>query len=187
MMKLGGVRHAALGGVVIAALATGSIAVASDNGSDEGQSTWNVMLTGYQEDPLALSTTGTGTLRVQIDDNAQELSYELTFGNLEAPALQSHIHFGGRAQSGGISVFLCTNLGNGPAGTQLCPASPATITGTIVPANVLGPTGQGIPAGGFAELVEAMKAGVTYANVHSSMAPGGEIRAQLRDNEGNDD
>jgi CHRD domain len=179
MMKLGGVRHAALGGVVIAALATGSIAVASDNGSDEGQSTWNVMLTGYQEDPLALSTTGTGTLRVQIDDNAQELSYELTFGNLEAPALQSHIHFGGRAQSGGISVFLCTNLGNGPAGTPACPSAGGTVSGTLSAAAVIGPAGQGIGAGEFAELVAAIRNGTAYGNVHSAKYPAGEIRGQL--------
>jgi hypothetical protein len=43
-------------------------------------------------------------------------------------------------------VFLCTNLGNGPAGTQACPAAPATITGTLRPADVIGPTGQGITA-----------------------------------------
>ncbi len=86
--------------------------------------------------------------------------------------LQAHIHFGGAAQSGGISVFLCTNLGNGPAGTQLCPAAPATITGTITAANVIGPAGQGITAGQLDELVSAMKAGVTYANVHSSLYPG---------------
>lgn len=178
-MKLGGVRHAALGGVAIAALATGSIAVASDNGSDEGQSVWNVKLTGYQEDPSALSTTGTGTLRVQIDDNKQELSYELTFGNLEAPALQSHIHFGNRSQSGGISVFLCTNLGNGPAGTPACPSGGGTVTGTLHPADVIGPAGQGIGAGEFAELVAAIRNGTAYGNVHSQKYPGGEIRGQL--------
>ena len=32
--------------------------------------------------------------------------------------------------NGGISVFLCTNLGNGPAGTQACPQE-GTVTGTF--------------------------------------------------------
>jgi hypothetical protein len=31
--------------------------------------------------------------------------------------------------NGGIAVFLCANLGNGPAGTQLCPAPPAMRAG----------------------------------------------------------
>jgi hypothetical protein len=43
----------------------------------------------------------------------------------------------------------------------------------------VGPAGQGIAAGEFDELVRAIKAGVTYANVHSEMFPGGEIRGQL--------
>ena len=92
---------------------------------------------------------------------------------------QAHIHLGQRAQSGGIAVFLCTNLANGPAGTQACPAPPATITGTITPADVIGPAAQGIAAGEFGELTDAIRAGVTYVNVHSSLYPGGEIRAQL--------
>ena len=71
------------------------------------------------------------------------------------------------------------DLGNGPAGTQACPPSPATVTGTIRPADVIGPAGQGITAGQFAELVAAIRAGATYVNVHSSTYPGGEIRAQL--------
>ena len=50
----------------------------------------------------------------------------------------------------------------------------------------IGPAAQGITAGQLAELVRAMKAGVTYANVHSTLYPGGEIRAQL-DNDKSDD
>jgi hypothetical protein len=92
---------------------------------------------------------------------------------------QAHIHFGSPSQTGGISVFLCTNLGNGPAGTQACPPAPATISGTITPADVIGPAAQGITAGQFAELIEAIRSGATYVNVHSSLYPGGEIRAQL--------
>ena len=84
-------------------------------------------------------------------------------------------------------MFFCTNLGNGPAGTQACPSAPATVTGTITPADVIGPAGQGITAGQFDELVAAIRAGVTYANVHSSLYPGGEIRAQLEGGKGDRD
>ena len=43
-----------------------------------------------------------------------------------------------------------------------------------------GAAGQGIAAGEFAELVAALRAGVTYVNVHSSTFGGGEIRGQLK-------
>ena len=86
---------------------------------------------------------------------------------------------GSQSQAGGVSAFLCTNLGNGPAGTQACPAS-GTITGTITPADVVGPAAQGIAAGEFRELVDAIKAHTAYVNVHTSQYPGGEIRGQLR-------
>ena len=143
-------------------------------------------LTGYQEDPLALSTSGGAEFRARIEDNEQSISYELSYQDLEGAVQQAHIHLGRLSASGGIITFLCTNLGNGPAGTQPCPAPPATISGTIRPADVIGPAGQGIAAGEFAELVRAIRAGVTYVNVHSTKYPGGEIRAQLgHDDHGN--
>jgi len=50
-----------------------------------------------------------------------------------------------------------------------------------VPADVIGPAGQGIKPGEYAELLRAIRAGATYANVHSSLYPSGEIRAQLNE------
>jgi hypothetical protein len=163
--------------VVVAGTAAWSVALADDNGTT-GNSL-HEQLTGYAETPLALSTTGDGRFRVQIDERRQKISYELSYSGLEGDVTQAHIHFGSPSQSGGISVFLCTNLGNGPAGTQACPPAPATISGTIRPADVIGPAGQGIAAGEFAELVDAIRAGSTYVNVHSTKYEGGEIRAQL--------
>ena len=72
------------------------------------------------------------------------------------------------------------HLGNGPAGTQACPPD-GTVTGTIRPVDVIGPAGQGIAAGEFDELVQALRDGFAYANVHSSLVPAGEIRGQLGD------
>lgn len=136
-------------------------------------------LTGYQEDPLVLSTPGKGTFNAWIDKSGQEISYRLSLEDLVGDVQQAHIHLGGRHQSGGIAVFLCTNLGNSPQPAQPCPPSPATITGTFGATDVIGPAGQGIDPGEFGELVDAVRAGVTYANVHSTKYPGGEIRAQL--------
>ena len=51
-----------------------------------------------------------------------QIEYRLSYSDLEGDDTQSHIHLGAEATTGGISVFLCSNLGNGPAGTQACPA-----------------------------------------------------------------
>jgi len=136
-------------------------------------------LVGYQENP-DISTAAAGSFEVTIDDAAQTLEYELSYSGLEGSVQQAHVHFGKRGVNGGISVFLCTNLGNGPAGTPICPSS-GTVGGTLDAADIVGPSGQGIAAGEFGELVAAMRAGATYANVHSTMWLTGEIRAQIND------
>ena len=162
----------AVGIAVVIAGGSAAVAVATDRFG------FKTDLSGYQEVP-AVSTDGGGTFRAAVNRRSQEIRWELTFGRLTSPALQAHIHFGQLSVNGGISVFLCTNLGNGPAGTQPCPAQGGTITGTARPADVIGPEGQGIAPGEFAELVRAMMAGATYANVHSERFPAGEIRGQI--------
>jgi hypothetical protein len=62
-----------------------------------------------------------------------------------------------------------------------------TLSGTIVPADVIGPVPQGIEAGAFDELVAAIRAGRAYANVHSSKFGPGEIRGQINDDNQRDD
>lgn len=165
-------------GAAVAATAAGSAAMADEDTSSVGNAI-HEQLTGYEEDPGVVSTAGNGRFEAHIDEAAGEISYRLSYADLEGTVQQAHIHFGGKAQSGGISVFLCTNLGNGPAGTQLCPASPGAVEGTIRAVDVIGPAPQGITAGQFGELVAAIRAHKTYVNVHSSMWPGGEVRAQL--------
>jgi hypothetical protein len=167
--------------VVAAALVSGGVATAGSGspGDDPGNRTIKVQLDGYAETPVALSTSGVGTFTIKVDPAAQTIDYVLSYDALEGNITQSHIHFGAASQTGGISTFLCTNLGNGPAGTQTCPAAPATVTGTLTPASVVGPAAQGITAGQFDELVAAIKAQTTYVNVHTSLYPGGEIRSQL--------
>lgn len=166
----GRVKLAAVVAVVSAGVA-GTMAMAG------GGNNIRERLSGFEETPLALSTPGKGTFELRLDKTA--VSYRLSYGDLEAPVTQARIHFGAEGQSGGISVFLCSNLGNGPVGTQECPAQPATITGTIAPEDVIGPVAQGIDPGEFDELVDAAQADATYANVHTEKYPAGEIRAQL--------
>ena len=148
------------------------------------------LLTGYEEVP-SVSTTGSGNFTARISNDESRIDWQLSYSDLEGAVQQAHIHFGQKGVNGGISVFLCTNLGNGPAGTQPCPAPPATISGTIlaadvspnIPATAAART-QGINTGEIDELIAAIRAGATYVNVHSTLWPGGEIRSQIDGNNG---
>jgi hypothetical protein len=171
----GRIKVAVAGALVAGAAAAGTVAFA-DGGNGIRET-----LTGYEEDPLVLSTTGSGEFKAWIGGKGEAIRYQLSYADLEGEVTQAHIHLGGRAQSGGIIAFLCTNIGGGPAANppQACPPAPATIRGTLTAADVIGPSGQGIDAGEFGEFVAAVRAGVTYANLHTRKYPGGEIRAQL--------
>jgi hypothetical protein len=145
-------------------------------------------LTGYEEVP-SVSTTGNGNFTARISNDESRIEWQLTYSDLEGAVQQSHIHIGNVGVNGGISVFLCTNLGNGPAGIQPCPPPPATISGTIVAADVspnipatAAARTQGLNTGEIDELIRAMRAGATYVNVHSTTWPGGEIRSQINGN-----
>ena len=162
---------------VVSLLGAVGVAVATD-GQD-----FRERLTGYEETPQSISTPANGEFKLSINRFSKTLDYRLSYRGFETPVLQAHVHFGARATTGGVSVFLCTNLGNGPAGTPACPSPAGTVSGTLDAADVVGPAGQGIAAGEFDELVDAIQAGVTYANVHSEARPAGEIRAQLADDD----
>ena len=136
-------------------------------------------LDSFEEVPAVWSVAG-GKFTAKLNKAGTEVAWELRYGDLESDATQAHIHFGQKSVNGGIAVFLCSNLPNPPAGTQTCPLRSATLTGTFTAANVIGPVGQGISAGQFDELVEALRVGIAYANVHTVVFPGGEIRGQLR-------
>lgn len=136
-------------------------------------------LSGYEEVP-AVSTTGNASFKAELSPYGDRVNWELTYLSLEGNITQAHIHFAQKGVNGGIAVFLCSNLPNPPAGTQACPPPPATIRGSFGATDVIGgAAAQGIAAGEYAELLRAMRAGMTYANVHSTIWPGGEVRSQI--------
>jgi CHRD domain len=159
-----------VGALALALVAMAAPIALGDHDDDE----FEAKLMGFQEVP-AVSTVASGRFKAEVDKGDQVIEYRLRYEDLEGPVLFAHIHLGQKTANGGVSAFLCGG-GSKPA----CPQE-GTVTGTIVPADVVGPAGQGIAAGEFAELVKAMNAGVTYANVHSEKFPGGEIRGQIEE------
>ena len=163
--------------LALAALAVATFtpaARADDDDHDNHERRFEARLAGANEVP-PVSTQAQGRLRATLNHAETELQFELSWEDLTADAAVAHIHFGPRAVNGGVMVFFC-----GGGGQPACPAgTSATITGTITAANVVGPTGQGIDAGEFAEVVRAIRTNQGYANVHNTRFPGGEIRGQL--------
>ena len=45
---------------------------------------------------------------------------------------------------------------------------------------------QQLTAGDLAEVIRAIRAGAAYANVHTDLSPGGEIRGQIDDRDNRD-
>ncbi|HKH31817.1 MAG TPA: CHRD domain-containing protein [Gaiellaceae bacterium] len=183
--------HAAMIIALLIVFGAGSFALAHGNKrnirSDD--------MSGYLEAP-PVSSVASGSFKAWIDDANDEIHYTLTYENLEAPVAQSHIHFGQRSVTGGISAWLCEGTVQSPSpSTPACPGQGGTVSGVITPAEVIGPgaafppgpAGQGIAPGEFEELVAAIRAGRAYANVHSAKFPGGEIRGQLNDRNQRDD
>jgi hypothetical protein len=147
-------------------------------------------LSGFQEVPV-VSTTGSGRVKLQIlsDDR---IDWELTYENMEADVTQAHIHIGQRNVNGGIVLWFCgTTIATpptpGPAGTQVCTARSGSFSGTFSPASVQNVAAQHFETGNLAEVIDFIKRGLAYGNVHTLQSPGGEIRGQLRGNRGHHD
>jgi hypothetical protein len=174
----------AVAAAVVGVAGFAAAATAGDRGRD-----FETDMTGFEEVP-SVSTTGGGQVDAAVNRAGTELRYTLRYRNLEGAVQQSQ-----EGVNGGIVVFLCTNLGNGPVGRTVppCPPPPAEVEGVLTADDVStaaassGARTQGIAEREFAELVQAMRAGVTYANVHSDRWPGGEIRGQFDHEQGHED
>lgn len=174
-------------------LLTALALIAAGTNADNSQNRHNkrafAELKPGEEVPALSSQAARGRFKAIIDEQNQTISYELSYEGLEAAPLQSHIHIGQRRVNGGISVFLCGNPPTVPAAPvpqpPACPPAPATVTGELTAANIVGPTAQGVDptsatVNEFDELVAMLRQELAYVNVHSSRFPGGEIRGQVQ-------
>jgi hypothetical protein len=130
----------------------------------------------------SILSDGTATATLLLDRKAGTIAYELTYSNvgttppLTGTVTQAHIHFGKSHTSGGILVFFCSNLGNGPAGTPTCPSNSGTVTGTWTAASVQAIPTENVNAGDFDALTDALTSNTAYANIHTTAFAAGEIR-----------
>lgn len=149
-------------------------ALAADN--------FGARLRGNEEVP-PISTLGQAFFFASLNDAENALSYSLVYFGLQGTVIQAHIHYAQPGVNGAIVLFLCTNLAP-PAGVPVPPACPNgpgqnLVTGALTAANVITVAAQGIGAGEFSEVIDAIRAQSTYINVHTDLFPGGEVRGRL--------
>ena len=170
------------------ALATGSTPAASHAEHGRGaKRRFKADLRGFSEVP-SVSTEARGKLWLRINKDEDEIAWRLEYQDLQGGITQAHIHLGDHHTTGGISVWFCNATATPPPTIPTpatCPtapqgAPPAVLTGTFRSADVAGPGGQLVAAGELAELIRAIRSGVAYANVHSSLVASGEIRGQIK-------
>jgi hypothetical protein len=128
-------------------------------------------LSGAEEVP-AVDTKARGIGLVKLSADGESLSYKLNVANIQ-DVLQAHIHVGPAGENGPVVAFLYPP---GPPPVLIPGRSDGKLaSGTITSANLIGPlAGQPLSA-----LVNEIRAGNTYVNVHTVQNPGGEIRGQL--------
>ena len=128
-------------------------------------------VTGAEETPPK-ATQAQGQAILQLSADGLELHYKIVVADIEN-VTQSHIHFGPVGQAG-------------PPVLWLYPSAPPAM---LIPGRSQGVVGEGVATaadlvGPFAGqplsvLVDALRAGNAYANVHTSQFPLGEIRGQI--------
>lgn len=129
-------------------------------------------LVGGEEVPPA-DTRAQGQAIFQLAADGTHIRFQLNIANIQN-VTQAHIHL--------------APLGvNGPVVVWLYPAAPPAV---LIPGRSQGPLSAGVITEAnlvgdlagqtLADLIEAMEAGNTYVNVHTSQFPPGEIRGQIR-------
>ena len=171
----------------LAVLGVMAIPVRADDDGGGGRRAFRAEMSAAREVPF-VSSPAKGTFRARLSEDGSSFEYSLDYEGFEGTVTQAHIHIAQPFASGGISVWLCKTAAvtpppTVPADTPTCGAPGGVgpeAEGVISAEDVIGPATQAVPAAAFEELLHLMRSGYAYANVHSTSAPGGEVRGQIR-------
>jgi CHRD domain len=117
--------------------------------------TFTAKLSGKEEVP-PVNTQATGTAQFQLSSDGKEINYDLTTTNLQG-FMMAHIHQGKSGENGQPVAPL--QMGKGK------------ITSSDLQGSLAGKQ--------ISDLVDLMKNGGAYANVHTQQNQNGEIRGQI--------
>jgi hypothetical protein len=129
---------------------------------DDDTEAFTAGLSGANEVP-ARTTSASGMATFSF--TGETVTYTLEVENIQNVTM-AHIHSGAAGVNGPIRVFLFRGATPTSVGTRATLSS-----GSFTEADLTGVT--------FGGLLEEMRAGTAYVNVHTTQFPGGEIRGQV--------
>ena len=133
---------------------------------------FHVRLVGAQQNP-SVTTDAFGRADVRLIDDGIAVQFRVTVCNI-ANVTMAHIHVGASGKNGPVILFLYhmhDPLFSSAHGCEILSS------GTLHPSDLIPSASNGI--NNWTDFVNALVAGNTYVNVHTSVNPGGEIRGQL--------
>ena len=130
------------------------------------------MIPGNEVPVPTVASTGSGTFTATLDTVTNLFTWDLTFTGLTSPVNNGHIH-GPAATT--VSAGTTINFNTAPGATfgfglttGVGHGTMTLTTATAVTATMSGDS-----------LKKLLFAGLTYANIHTTSNPGGEIRGQI--------
>lgn len=129
-----------------------------------------------QEVPPVEDSNGTGVAKFQLNKNGDALAFKLNVANID-DVTQAHIHCGAAGDNGPVVAFLFGFAD--PAVT----VNGILSAGVITSADMIPRPDSAVCPGGvanFDELIQKIRDGLAYVNVHTVENPGGEIRGQIK-------
>lgn len=146
--------------------------IADELSANGNSKNFTAHLNGDQEVPAAV-TNATGQAIFKLSKDGMSMSYKLIVANIEDVRM-AHIHLAPAGQNGPVVVWLY------PSAPPPLPIPGKTngilAEGVFDASNFAGP----LAGSELSDLIDLMKDGRTYVNVHTDAYPGGEIRGQIK-------
>jgi CHRD domain len=163
---------------VVLAVAMGSLPL----GTDAASIIYTADLSGRNESSPN-GSTGFGFAEIDFDTTASTMRVHVTFADLLAPTVASHIHAGTPAPGSGTAMIATAlptfpdfpfgvTSGNYDSGLLDLTSASSYNPGFIV-------AHGGTAGSAEAALIASAAAGTSYIDIHTTMFPGGEIRGFL--------
>ncbi|MGA9883148.1 MAG: CHRD domain-containing protein [Candidatus Acidiferrales bacterium] len=133
--------------------------------------TFHATLSGNNQSP-AIDTPAHGTATFTLSKSGKSLSFRLYVADIENVSM-AHIHIGEAGKEGPVAVWLYPS--RPPARVKKGKFTGNLASGVITAARLQGP----MKGKTISDLVQEIKNGDAYVNVHTVAHPAGEIRGQI--------